>query len=71
MTETTAANPWYRQFWPWFLIVLMAVSVAASVATVVIAYGLGDLEMPEDPVGRVLAPTAIEPDPGSLDARKT
>jgi len=55
------ASPWYRQFWPWFLIVLMAASVAASVATVVIAYGLGDLEVKEAPIEGVT----------SLDARKT
>ena len=71
MSEMSEANPWYRQFWPWFLIALMAVSVAASVATVVIAYGLGDLEIPEDPVGRVLPSSGSEPGAGSLDARKT
>ena len=48
------ASPWYRQFWPWFLIVLMAVSVAASITTVVIAYSLGDLEVKEERVGCVL-----------------
>lgn len=43
-----APSPWYRQFWPWFLVVLMTTSVAASLTTVVIAYGLGDLEIHEE-----------------------
>lgn len=71
MSEMNEANPWYRQFWPWFLIALMAVSVAASVATVVIAYGLGDLELPEDQVGHVLPSTGSEPGAGSLGDPKT
>lgn len=29
--------PWYRQFWPWFLIVPPAVAVLAGIATLVIA----------------------------------
>lgn len=29
--------PWYRQFWPWFLILLPASAVAASFTTLVIA----------------------------------
>ena len=45
----SAASPWYRNFWPWFIVVLMVVSVGASLATVVIAYGLGDLEVRSSP----------------------
>ncbi|HKK14476.1 MAG TPA: FixH family protein [Gammaproteobacteria bacterium] len=30
-------KPWYRQFWPWFLIALPASAVAAGIATLVIA----------------------------------
>ena len=30
-------EPWYRQFWPWFLMALPASAVAASLATVFIA----------------------------------
>ena len=29
--------PWYRQFWPWFLIVPPATAVVAGIATVIIA----------------------------------
>lgn len=37
MTHDTSITPWYRQFWPWFLIALPATSVIAGIATVVIA----------------------------------
>jgi hypothetical protein len=37
-------KPWYRQFWPWFLILLPASVVAASVYTAYIAHqGADDL----------------------------
>ena len=31
------APPWYRQFWPWFLLALPATAVAAGIATLIIA----------------------------------
>lgn len=34
---STDPIPWYRQFWPWFLIALPASSVCAGIATVLIA----------------------------------
>ena len=34
--------PWFVQFWPLFILFLMGVSIAASVATVVIAYRHAD-----------------------------
>ncbi len=40
--------PWYRQFWPWFLILLPASVVVAAVATLVIANrGADDLVVDE------------------------
>ncbi len=33
----SAPEPWYRQFWPWFLIVLPASVVIAAIATMIIA----------------------------------
>jgi hypothetical protein len=37
--------PWFVQFWPVFIAVLMAVSVLASLATVVIAYRHADVDV--------------------------
>ncbi len=31
------SKPWYKQFWPWFLIALPATAVVAGIATVIIA----------------------------------
>lgn len=35
--NTLKAPPWYRQFWPWFLIALPATAVIASIYTVYLA----------------------------------
>ena len=41
--------PWYRQFWPWFIMILPASAVVAGLATVWIAMQGGDsLIMPAD-----------------------
>lgn len=37
--------PWYTQFWPVAIAVLMAISIAASVATVVIAVRHADQDV--------------------------
>ncbi|MDZ7803563.1 FixH family protein [Thiohalophilus sp.] len=37
ITANDMSSPWYRQFWPWFLIALPASAVIASIATVIIA----------------------------------
>ena len=29
--------PWYRQFWPWFLIAIPAAAVVAGIVTIIIA----------------------------------
>ncbi len=34
--------PWYRQFWPWFIISLPATAVVAGIATVIIAVKYDD-----------------------------
>jgi hypothetical protein len=50
--------PWYVQFWPLFIVFLMAVSIAASLTTVVIAYRHADVDVrqgvssPPDEPGR-------------------
>lgn len=40
--------PWYRQFWPWFLIALPAISVVFSLATLVVAVRNGDTLVRDD-----------------------
>ncbi len=37
-----AGLPWYRFFWPWFIVALLGASVTAGISTVVIAYRHGD-----------------------------
>ena len=37
-----ASKPWYREFWPWFLISLPATAVIAGLTTVWIAYNSAD-----------------------------
>ncbi|MEZ4331209.1 MAG: hypothetical protein R3F35_05630 [Myxococcota bacterium] len=61
---TAGSAPWFVQFWPVFIACLMAASIAASLATVVIAYRHADVDVrpghggarAEASVGR--APTA-------------
>jgi len=45
VSEAPAPKAWFRQFWPWFIVGLLAVSVVGSLATVVIAYRHGDVEV--------------------------
>jgi hypothetical protein len=40
--DSTAGRPWYRYFWPWFIVALLCSSVAGGVATVVIAFANQD-----------------------------
>ncbi len=44
-SRTALGAPWFVQFWPVFIAVLMAVSIAASLATVVIAYRHADVDV--------------------------
>jgi len=41
-SDPRAGLPWYRYFWPWFIIALIFASVAGGVATVVIAFSNQD-----------------------------
>ncbi|MBW2494341.1 MAG: FixH family protein [Deltaproteobacteria bacterium] len=41
-SDPKAGLPWYRFFWPWFIVVLISASMAGAVATVVIAYSNQD-----------------------------
>ena len=42
MNNEYEAEPWYRQFWPWFVIGLPAIVVVASLVTVGIAFKHAD-----------------------------
>lgn len=48
MLPDTAATPWYRQFWPWFLIALPGTVVVASVATLLLALSNDDSRVVDD-----------------------
>lgn len=51
--------PWYRQFWPWFLIALPAVSVVFSFATLSVALRHGDTLVRSDYYEAGLAKNAV------------
>ena len=46
MTEQDT-QPWYRHFWPWFIIVLLAISVSASLYMVYVATSTAEPVLPE------------------------
>lgn len=45
MTEKDT-RPWYRYFWPWFIIALLASSVSASLYTVYLAVSTAEPVLP-------------------------
>jgi len=48
MIDQTHATPWYRQFWPWFLMALPASAVIAGITTVIIAMQTEDTLVSDD-----------------------
>jgi hypothetical protein len=38
-------TPWYQNFWPWFIVVLLGISVIGSLVTVAIAYHHRDIDV--------------------------
>ena len=49
MDDTHNTTPWYRQFWPWFIMALPATAVVASLYTVSLAVRTSDsLVIPND-----------------------
>lgn len=53
--RSTSGRAWYRQFWPWFLIGLPALSIVVSVTTMVLAVGNADPLVVDDWYKRGLA----------------
>lgn len=51
----STGRAWYRQFWPWFLIGLPALSIVVSVTTLVLAIGNADSLVVDDWYKRGLA----------------
>lgn len=49
-TQSTAAEntPWYRQFWPWFLIAIPAISMVAGVTMIVLSLSGADQMVVDD-----------------------
>jgi len=42
---TEYGSPWYQNFWPWFIVVLLGISVVGSLLTVAIAYRTRDIDV--------------------------
>lgn len=57
---TGTGTPWYRHFWPWFIVALLGVSVAGSLVTVAIAYHYRDVDV------RIAAPPDPARDPAPI-----
>lgn len=39
-------QPWYRQFWPWFIIALLSSAVIGSLASAYLAVHTSDVVLP-------------------------
>ena len=48
MVDVSDSEPWYRYFWPWFLIALLGSSVLGGVVTVILAFGGRDSLVRDD-----------------------
>lgn len=42
MNRRPSARPWYREFWPWFIIALIGSVVIASMVTIFLALKYND-----------------------------
>lgn len=47
MTQERDTQPWYKYFWPWFIIVLLGSAVSASLYTVYLANSTAEPVLPE------------------------
>ena len=62
--EAEYGSPWYQNFWPWFIVGLLGVSVVGSLMTVVIAYRNSDVDVRRIiPVEAPAASTPLDREP--------
>ncbi len=54
-TSNTDSKPWYKQFWPWFIMFIPACGVVAGITTVIIA-SHNPPQMTQDNIGRFARP---------------
>ena len=57
-TATLDSRPWYRQFWPWFLIAIPACTVAGCMVTIALAISTSEPVITTDSA----APAVVETD---------
>lgn len=50
-SETTQEKPWFKQFWPWFIMFIPACGVVAGITTVIIANSHPP-QITQDDIGR-------------------
>lgn len=65
MIESGPTTPWYRQLWPWLIIALLGSAVAASLATVWIAFWAAPERV--DGPGKISIPVVWSADTLRLD----
>ena len=53
VANRTDAKPWYRQFWPWFVVLIPLVGITMSLITVTTAFRNAD-DVIERPDARAL-----------------
>ena len=57
---TPADAPWHRQFWPWFIIALLALSIAGSLVSAWLAVSHPDVVLEHGNEGTAPAPTPAD-----------
>ena len=60
---TSPQRPWFKQFWPWFVVLLPTAGVIAGIATVVISINAAPT-LTQDKIGRFAQPEAEVTDQG-------
>ena len=61
--------PWYHFFWPWFLVILLSLSVIGSLWTVSIAYQHRDVDVRIRPAATEISAEAAVREP--VDSRNS